>query len=97
MELAPCKEPWTAAVAWARPWHRPAARALPDPALEVAWHDALAELRAARETLAGIAQDVDDPWQLALARHDVFMARRKLRQAQEALTPDPADLPWSTC
>lgn len=32
MELAPSKEPWTAAVAWARPWHRPATARRPAPA-----------------------------------------------------------------
>ena len=26
MELAPTGEPWTATVAWARPWHRPGQR-----------------------------------------------------------------------
>lgn len=49
MELAsnppPNKEPWTAAVAWARPWHRPApARrgAAPAAARRVAWSPARA-------------------------------------------------------
>jgi len=43
MELAsnlpPKNEPWTAAVAWARPWHRPAAARRPAPAVarRVAW------------------------------------------------------------
>ncbi len=113
MELAPSTEPWTAAVAWARPWRRPATRrqpvaasrivrppVLPDPVQETAWTEGVAELQAAREALArfeaGLEQGMD-PWLEALARQDVFRARRKLRRAQEALTGGDADLPWSSC
>ncbi len=124
MELTHSKEPWTAAVAWARPWHRPATRrpsasapranrlpaaaaareappelradALPDPVKEAAWTAASAELRAAREALVHLDPAVDDPWLAALARQDLFLARRKVRSAQEALTGVDADLPWST-
>ena len=116
MELAPSTEPWTAAVAWARPWRRPAARrpsvtasrALRPPgvsgpvvspsvpAQENDWLEALAEWRAAREALVQL-DAATDTWLEALARQDMFRARRKLRRAQEALTGTDADLPWSSC
>jgi|GEM_PF-1717706 len=92
MELAPSTEPWTAAVAWARPWRRPAA--------ETAWTAAVAEHRAAREVLAAIELGPEpgmDVWLEAVARQDMFRARRQLRRAQEALTGADADLPWSSC
>ena len=116
MELAPSTEPWTAAVAWARPWARPFPRrqsvaasrpvrsfavaglaAAPvDTAQEHEWTEAVAELRAAREALVQL--DVaTDSWLEAMARQDLFRARRKVRRAQEALTGADADLPWSSC
>ncbi len=113
MELAPSTGHWTAAVAWARPWQRPvtrrqsvtASRMVPapvlcDPVQEAAWTEAVAELRAAREALARLDAGLEhgmDPWLEAMARQDVFRARRKLRHAQEALTGGDADLPWSSC
>jgi len=119
MELAPSKEPWTSAVAWARPWHRPvtgrpapaAARGPRRPAVippaptdpapvearEATWTAAVAELRAAREALAELAPDRDDPWPEVLARQRLFRARRQVLRAQEALTGTAAELPWSTC
>ncbi len=116
MELAPSTEPWTAAVAWARPWRRPAPRRQPvvasrpvrapavagpavspsDPVHEKDWLEGVAELRAAREALLQLDAGLDT-WLEALARQDVFRARRKLRRAQEALTGTDADLPWSSC
>lgn len=100
MELAPSTEPWTAAVAWARPWRRPPASAAPEvippnPVQDAAWIVAVAELRAARESLASLESGLDI-WLEALARQEVFRARRKLRRAQEALTGADADLPWSS-
>jgi hypothetical protein len=130
MELAPSNEPWTAAVAWARPWHRPAsarrpapavaqrmvrlpARAPvtgadgetgPDPARELAWTVALIELRAAELALAELLRraPVDNPvdsqgdeWPELMARHAVFLARHRLRLAQEALAGAAAEVPWS--
>jgi len=120
MELAPSTGPWTAAVAWARPWHRPSpirpmpatprvlglpaapvacagsSDVLPGLVLDTAWNDAVAGLRAAREALARVACEVDDPWLLALASQEVLRARRRVLEAQEALTGAPADLPWSS-
>ena len=111
MELAPSSEPWTAAVPWARPWRRqvpsrppaaaprvvrPSTAPDPDPDPETAWSAAITEFRAACEALARLDSD-PDAWLEALARQDVFRARRKLRRAQEALSGADADLPWSSC
>jgi hypothetical protein len=68
----------------------------PNPVLEQAWIDSVAELRAARESLALSVRELDDPWLEALAGQAVFRARRRVLEAQEALTGAPAHLPWST-
>lgn len=112
MELAPSTDAWTASVAWARPWRRPVTHrqsvtvppmvrspVLSDPLQETAWIEAVAELQAALEALARLDAGLGhgmDPWLEAMARQDVFRARRKLRRAQEALTGAAADLPWSS-
>jgi hypothetical protein len=94
MELAssppPNKEPWTAAVAWARPWHRPAGSRRPAPA---------AAQRVVRssacESVTGVAGERgSDPareiaWTVALI---------ELRAAElalgEVLRRAPADAPF---
>jgi hypothetical protein len=108
MELAPSSEPWTDAVPWARPWRRqvpgrpPAAvprvvrpPTASDPEHEAAWIEAITEFRVACEALTRIDADAD-AWLEALARQDVFRARRKLRRAQEALSGTAVDIPWSS-
>ena len=95
------QRPMTAAVPMAPPSATSGPAVLPpEPLQESAWSEAVAELRAAREALASLDASPDpggDAWLEALARQDLFRARRKLRRAQEALTGADADLPWSSC
>jgi hypothetical protein len=66
-----------------------------DTLLGAAWTAAVAELREAREAVGRLDPAANDLLLEAIARQDLFLARRKLRQAQEALTGETADLPWS--
>ncbi|MEO8443517.1 MAG: hypothetical protein ABI567_00745 [Gammaproteobacteria bacterium] len=98
MELAPATDPWTVTVNWARPWHRPvglprayvpAARASERPATGAGEeHEALAaaadEVALARAALADVPLS-DDPWPELMARHAIFLARRRLRGIEELL------------
>lgn len=74
MELAPNNDPWTATVAWARPWHRPARRRIPLPDQSV---------RSCRPAAVRPADDIsDDTWTAALLHVTRARARRDLLESQ---------------
>ncbi|MEO8224421.1 MAG: hypothetical protein ABI661_06415 [Gammaproteobacteria bacterium] len=97
MELA--TDPRTVTGNLARPWHPPvgppptywpAARVVETPGVasgadQAELDTAADELAVARAALAEIPSS-DDPWPDLMARHAIFLARRRLRVIEELLT-----------
>jgi len=95
MELVSPGEPWTAAVAWARPWrraprHQSPARKIPEPAVAQStgddWPGALRQLAQARRSRVALAPGADsDVWVEVMADHAVHLALRQVRALADRL------------
>jgi hypothetical protein len=101
MDLSATTQPWTAAVPWARAWHRPApvARAVPPASVarargpgaavatlaEAEWEAARSALAQARAWLDSLDPADSGDWPGLMATHAVRLAAARARAAQAAL------------